>query len=90
MKDKNGKTYYTYPGPAKGSKDHVSKEDMKSIDISKISVDEFIDVVANIHTHGRVWEIMRTTFFLESKQHLNRIKNGKVKNGGGMCISVMI
>ena len=53
MKDKNGKTYYTYPGPAKGSKDHVSKEDMKSIDRSKISVDEFIDVVANIHTHGR-------------------------------------
>ena len=52
MKDKNGKTYYTYPGPAKGSKDHVSKEDMKSIDRSKISVDEFIDVVANIHTHG--------------------------------------
>lgn len=53
MKDKNGKTYYTYPGPTKGSKDHVSKEDMKSIDRSKISVDEFIDVVANIHTHGR-------------------------------------
>ena len=52
MKDKNGKTYYTYPGPAKGSKANVSKEDMKSIDRSKISVNEFIDVVANIHTHG--------------------------------------
>ena len=52
MKDKNGKTYYTYPGPAKGSKANVSKEDMKSIDRSKISVDEIIDVVANIHTHG--------------------------------------
>ena len=36
------------------------------------------------------WKIMRITFFLESNQHLNRIKNGKVKNGEGMCISVMI
>jgi len=33
---------------------------------------------------------MKTTYFLESKQHLNRINNGKVKNGGEMGISLMI
>ena len=53
MKDKDGIIYYTYPGPAKGSKDHVSKEDMKSIDRSQIPFDEVIEVVATIHTHGQ-------------------------------------
>ena len=33
---------------------------------------------------------MKTTYFLESKQHLNRIKNGEVKKGGEMGMSLMI
>ena len=85
MKDKNGKTYYTYPGPAKGSKANVSKEDMKSIDRSKISVDEFIDVVANIHTHGRELENYENNKFSgeQATPKQNKEWRGEKRRGNG-------
>ena len=55
MRDKNGRIYYTYPGPAQGTSHNISKNDMRNVNRNVIKNGILVDIVALAHTHG-AWD----------------------------------